>query len=516
MIASDLIWKHLLSIKPSIINLQSLIFASMGSIFSTFRQFPRTFWVANTMELFERWAWYGMFLVLPLYLTGSTDTGALGFSQAQKGVLTGTVVMILYFLPTITGAIADRYGYKRVLVMAYLIMAAGYYLMGIVESYAMLWAVFLLLGIGAGLFKPVISATVRKTTDDKTASIGFGIFYMIVNIGAFVGPVFAAKLREESWQWVFIMSSAVILFNLLLLILFYKEPQAERIPEPLGKSLARIFRNIGLALSDFKLLLFLVIIIGFWTMYNQLFYTLPVFIEQWLDTSPIYDALGGISPALASAIGTGKGTIAPEMLTNIDALYIVIFQVMVSGMVMKFRPVSTMVTGFLICSLGIGLWFVFLNPFFLFISLLVFAFGEMAGSPKILEYIGRIAPEDKVALYMGCYFIPLAGGNFLAGLLSGNVYGRISDKAALLQREVAERGIPLPGISESFSQNDFFNAAAGAMQMTPRELTVYLWDKYDPSQIWMVFSGIGILTVAALFLYDRFLLNPGPGPGKSA
>lgn len=478
---------------------------------SVFRNFPRAFWVANTMELFERWAWYGMFLVLPLYLTGSTETGALGFSQAQKGLLTGTVVMILYFLPTITGAIADRFGYKRILIIAYLIMISGYYLMGSVRSYMALWFVFLFLGVGAGLFKPVISATIRKSTNEKTSSIGFGIFYMIVNIGAFVGPIFASKLREISWDMVFNMSAIVIGINLILVLIFFKEPPAVRSTEPLGKSILQIFRNIGTALSDLRLLIFLLIIIGFWAMYNQLFYTLPVFIDQWLDTSPIYASIAHISPGLASAIGTDKGTIAPEMITNIDAFYIVLFQVMVSSLVMRFKPLKTMLAGILVCSIGIGLWFVTLNPFFLFLSILIFAFGEMTSSPKILEYIGRIAPDDKVALYMGCYFIPMAGGNFLAGILSGNVYGSIADKITLLQREVAARGLSIPDISSSFTQNEYVAQAAAKMGMSPHDLTLFLWNTYNPSKIWIIFTGIGLLTVAALFIYSWFL---GKNPGK--
>ena len=476
-----------------------------------FRNFPRAFWVANTMELFERWAWYGMFLVLPLYLTGSTETGALGFSQAQKGLLTGTVVMILYFLPTITGAIADRFGYKRILILSYVILISGYYMMGAVRSYASLWFVFLFLGVGAGLFKPVISATVRKSTNEKTSSIGFGIFYMIVNIGAFVGPIFASKLREISWEMVFNMSAIVIGINLLLVLIFFREPPLEQKNEPLGKSILQIFRNIGSALSDLRLLIFLIIIIGFWAMYNQLFYTLPVFIDQWLDTSPIYGSIAHISPGLASAIGTDKGTIAPEMITNIDAFYIVLFQVLVSGLVMRFKPLKTMLAGIFICAIGIGLWFVTLNPFFLFLSILIFAFGEMTSSPKILEYIGRIAPEDKVALYMGCYFIPMAGGNFLAGILSGNVYGTVADKITLLQREVAARGLQIPDISVSFTQNEYVAQAAAKMGMTPHDLTLYLWNTYHPSNIWIIFTGIGLLTVAALYVYSWLL---GKNPGK--
>ena len=457
------------------------------------------------MELFERWAWYGMFIVLPLYLTGSTDTGALGFTQAQKGLLTGTVVMVLYFLPTITGAIADRYGYKRILILSYLILISGYYFMGTFRSYGAMWFVFLYVGLGAGLFKPVISATIRKTTTDSTASIGFGIFYMIVNVGAFIGPIFASKLREHNWMYVFIMASVVITVNLLLVLFFFKEPPREKDTTPLGRSIATIFKNIYLSLSDLKLLVFLIIVIGFWTMYNQLFYTLPVFIDQWLDTSPIYNALANISPRLAEAAGTPEKTIAPEMIVNIDAFYIVIFQVLISGLVMRFKPLKTMAAGFLICAVGIGLWFVTLNPFYLFLSILLFAVGEMASSPKILEYIGRIAPEDKVALYMGCYFITLAGGNFFAGILSGNVYGAMADKVTLLQKEVAARGLDIPSISSSFTQNDYFNRAGEMMGMSQAELTTYLWNTYHPSSIWIVFTGIGLITVVTLYLYNFIL-----------
>jgi POT family proton-dependent oligopeptide transporter len=179
--------------------------------------------------------------------------------------------------------------------------------------------------------------------------------------------------------------------------------------------------------------------------------------------------------------------------------------------VMRFKPLKTMLAGILICAIGIGLWFVTLNPFFLFLSILIFAFGEMTSSPKIMEYIGKIAPEDKVALYMGCYFIPMAGGNFLAGILSGTVYGSIADKITLLQREVAARGLRIPDISASFSQNEYVSQAAAKMGMTPHELTLFLWNTYHPSKIWMIFTGIGLAAVAALFAYNWFL---GRNPSK--
>ncbi|HPR57057.1 MAG TPA: MFS transporter [Bacteroidales bacterium] len=479
----------------------------MQKISRVFKKFPRTYWTANTMELMERWAWYGMFMLFALYLTGSKDTGALGFSQEQKGYLMGPVVAILYFLPVITGAIADRYGFRKVLIFAYVILALGYFMMGLVTSYASMYVVFIFVALGAALFKPVISATIAKTTDSETSSIGFGIFYMMVNIGAFVGPIVASKLRGLDWQYVFFASSLVSVVNLIILLLFFKEPSREQNKLPLGKSMAGIFKNIITALGDVRFLIFLIIITGFWTMYNQLFYTLPVFIDQWMDTSVLYNFIHDLQPGLARAAGTAGGTIAPEMLTNIDAFYIIIFQVFVSAFVMKYKPLNVMMSGILVNTVGLVLTFYTNNPFFLFFSILIFGLGEMASSPKITEYIGKIAPKEKVALYMGASFLPMAGGNFFAGILSGDVYGKMSDKITLLQREIAQRKLDIPPISENFTQNDFISQSADLMNLTNQELTSYLWNTYHPESIWMVFAGIGFGTVLLLWLYDRLLLK---------
>lgn len=459
------------------------------------------------MELFERWAWYGVFIVLAIYLTGSKDEGALGFTQVQKGVLMGTVVGILYFLPIITGAIADRYGYKKVLLLSYIILSTGYLMMGFVQSYTSMFVVFLYVALGAGLFKPVISATIAKTTTEKTASLGFGIFYMIVNIGAFIGPVMASKFRDISWKFPFIIAACAILINFILVLIFYKEPERAKSSESIGRSIIRIFKNIGIALSDLKFLIFLILIIGFWTMYNQLFYTLPVFIEQWVNTASIYETLHSYWPWLAEFVGTEHGTINPEMIVNIDALYIVLFQVLISSLIMKYKPVNTIITGFLICSIGIGLWFITREGIYLFLTIFIFAIGEMMSSPRVMEYIGKIAPKDKTALYMGCYYLPFAGGNFFAGLISGNVYQSLSDKISLLKQEVASRNLSIPEISESFTQNDYVRRASEMMGMSEPELTSYLWNAYHPYNFWMVVTGIGAGTVLLLFLYDRLILH---------
>jgi hypothetical protein len=133
--------------------------------------------------------------------------------------------------------------------------------------------------------------------------------------------------------------------------------------------------------------------------------------------------------------------------------------------------------------------------------------GEMAGSPKITEYIGKIAPRDKVALYMGTSFLPVTLGNFLAGYISGGVYGKMADKLNLLKQEVAQRNLSIPEISDTFSQTDYYHKAAELMQMNQTELTQFLWTNYQPNRIWIVLLGIGAGAAFLLFLYDRFLIR---------
>ncbi|EEC94594.1 hypothetical protein PRABACTJOHN_04041 [Parabacteroides johnsonii DSM 18315] len=190
----------------------------------------------------------------------------------------------------------------------------------------------------------------------------------------------------------------------------------------------------------------------------------------------------------------------PEFVTNIDALYIILFQVMVSSVVMKMKPLRSMMSGFLVCAVGMSLTLAFQNVLFTMIAILVFSLGEMAGSPKITEYIGRIAPVDKKALYMGYSFIPVFLGNVLAGIISGSVYQQMSDKVMIVRKYVEEKGLSIP---EGLSNNAYFDEAARQSGMSPHELTDFLWNTYHPSQIWMVLMVVGVGAAFALFVYDR-------------
>ena len=485
------------------------------SFFGVMRSYSKGFWVASMMELFERWAWYGLFAVLALYLTGSTDEGGLGFTHTEKGQIMGIVTAILYLLPLFTGVIADKIGYKLSLIIAYVLLISGYYIMGEVQSYSMVFIVFLWVAVGAAMFKPVASAIVTKNTDESNSTLGFGIFYMMVNIGGFIGPAFSSTLRTQfGWKIIFLQAAIVIALNLIILLIFYKENEREKNTESFSEAIKSSILNIWEAVKDSRLSVLLIIMVGFWTMFNQLFYTLPTFIEDWVNTRALHDSIAQVSPWLARVMSGGGESVNPEMLINLDAGSIILFQLIVSYFVLRMRHVSAMITGFTIAAIGIGITFYTGNGLYTILGIMIFAIGEMMTNPTFSSFIALISPKGKEALYMGTYFLPIFLGNFLTTFVSGNLYEAWSDKLSLLQTEMTKRGIAMPEVSQTFSKNDYFAMASEKLSMTETEMTQFIWDSYSPNKIWYVVVGIGIVTILALSVYDRLVIRPKEAKAK--
>lgn len=486
------------------------------SFIGLLRSFNPTYWITSGMELFERWAWYGMFAVLALYLTGSTDEGALGFTHTEKGYIMGPVTAILYLLPIFTGVIADKIGYKLSLVIAYVILIIGYYLLGTVSSFWSFYIIFLFVALGAAMFKPVASGAITKTTDKSNSTLGFGIFYMMVNVGGFIGPAMSSYLRTTfGWKLVFIQAAVVIGINLILVLLFFKEPYREKTDESFGEAIANAAKKIVEAVMDVRLTVLLIIMIGFWTMFNQLFYTLPTFIEDWVDTRLLHDQIASFWPWLASIMSGGGDSVNPEWLINIDAGAIVLLQALVSFFVLKMRHVSAMIRGFIIAAIGIGITFYTHNGMFTIVGIVIFAIGEMMTNPTFSSFIAIISPRGKEALYQGAYFLPVAAGNFFTTFVSGNLYQAWSDKLGLLQGEMAERNIEMPEISAEFTKNDYFALASEKLSMTQNEMTQLIWETYQPNRIWYVIVAIGLVSIIALAVYDRMVIRPKEKNGES-
>lgn len=529
----------------------------------TVKSFNKNFWIASFMELMERWAWYGIYTLLGLYLVGSTDTGGLGFDHVQKGNIMGNIVGILYFLPLIFGVIADRIGYKVSLTIAYIIMIAGYYLLGEVNTYWSVYMVFLLVAVGAAFFKPVASAIVARNTDETTGTLGFGIFYMMVNIGGFIGPAMSSGLRTTyGWKIIFIQAAIVIGINLIVLLLFYKEPKVEKPKDSIGKAIGESVKGIFEALKDVRLGILLLLMIGFWTMFNQLFNTLPNFIEDWVNSSAISDWLNQNIPVLGTLM-TQDGQVKPEWFTNIDSFMIICCQVTISYFVTKMRHINAVIRGAVIATIGVGLTFYTHNPIFTIVGTMIFSIGEMMSSPTVSSFIALITPKGKEGLYQGTYFLPVAASYFVTSFISGSLYQSWSDKLSLLKKEMAGRNIEMPEVvtneqfieqgskalnmtisqfeqqfnlkAESvdwnvvaqsfkdfamsksidisqvhlpFSKNEYFALAEQKLGMGHWEMVDMLWDTYNPNKIWYVIVGIGLFSIVSLTIYDRLVIRP--------
>ncbi|MBB1148617.1 MFS transporter [Myroides sp. NP-2] len=529
----------------------------------TLRSFNKNFWIASFMELMERWAWYGIYTLLGLYLVGSTDTGGLGFDHVQKGSIMGGIVGILYFLPLFFGVIADRIGYKISLIISFVIMIVGYYLLGEVTAFSNVYAAFLLVAVGAAFFKPVASAIIASNTDESTGTLGFGIFYMMVNIGGFIGPAMSSGLRTTyGWNIIFIQAAVVIAINLIVVLFFYKEVKVEKPKDSIVKAIEDSIRGIFEALKDVRLGILLLLMIGFWTMFNQLFNTLPNFIEDWVNSAVISEWINENLPFLGTLL-TQDGQVKPEWFTNIDSFMIIICQVTISYFVTKMRHINAVIRGAVIASIGVGLTFYTNNPLFTILGTMIFSIGEMMSSPTVSSFISLITPKGKDGLYQGTYFLPVAASYFVTDYISGNLYQSWSDKLSLLKTEMATRNLPMPevvsheqfieqgaktlnmsinafekqfnlkaesvdwptviqsfkdfALSKSidisqvhfpFSKNEYFALAEQKLGMSHWDMVDMLWNTYNPNKIWYVIVGIGIFSVITLMIYDKLVIKP--------
>jgi dipeptide/tripeptide permease len=471
-----------------------------------FKKYPAIFWISNIIELFERYAWYGFYMGFGLFLVGSKETGAMGFSPVEKGTIMGTGSMLLYFLPILTGAIADKIGYKKVLLLSFMIYASGFYMIQQFHSFEMVFLSFIWICVGGAFFKPIISAMISKTTNSETASIGFGIFYMMVNIGGFIGPFVAGIVLGKGWNFVFMLSIVAIAINFLITMLFFREPKREKSSDSLVQSIIQPFMNIYITLINWRYAMFLIIMSIFWAAFNQLYYTFPIFVDDWVNTATIYRGIHSVLPSFANLIGTPSGTISAVTLSSMDSFFIIAFQIVVSAFVMRFKPLNAMMGGIFVLAFGLFLMFGVQSGWIVLFGLLIFGLGEMSSSPKFTEYVGSIAPSDKKALYMGSSFLAIALGHQIAGFLSGAPYEKVADKLFLLKAEVLKRGLSVPEISDSFTKTDYLNEAARQMNFSQQQLTDFLWTNYHPNSIWIIYSSVALSAVVLLFLYDRFIL----------
>lgn len=497
------------------------------------RTLPRNFWFANSMESLERLAFFGARAVAPLYLVASESENGLGLSYTQKGLIFSIWAFLQCIIPMVSGGYTDRYGYKKSLGVAFTINIIGYLLMawskpiadhllGYGWTGANFW-VFLvaacIVGTGTAIFKPPIAATVARATNETTASVGWGIFYWVVNVGGALAPMGAAVLRQEmDWSLVFYAGAIVTACNFLPMLLFYKEPEkiASADPEAANRSPVGVFvHSIATIFHDLRLVLFLGIFSCFYLMFMQLWDLLPNFINEWVNTADVAGFFGWFSSGWVTAAGQTK----PEIIINIDALAILALMFPIAWLTGKISKVAAMIVGMSIALVGfIGAgatsvgWLCCMMVF-------VFAIGEMTCSPTFNAYIGLIAPPDKKALYMGYSNIPFAVGWAAGNSVSGVAYQALSSKYDLTRRFLVDHlGVDkaLAFNKEQLPNDQALEKLAGLLNhghgATTQEATRVLWNTYHPYVIWFylgIVGLVGILGMVVFYLVTRSTIGGG-------
>ncbi len=364
--------------------------------------FSRTFWVANVIELFERFAYYGAKAILAIYLAEK-----VGLGPEVAGTLLGVFTYLLYFMPLLAGTIVDRYGFKKSLVVCFTIFCVGYSLLGlagmaygeqIVAAFGKLTyvsLVLLLTAMGGSLIKPCIVGTVARTTTPDTKSLGYSIYYMLVNIGGAIGPLLAVPVRENfGIEYVLLVSAGISFLNILGTLIFYKgPPRPADAPPP--KSFGQVLADALLVFTNLRFMSFLLIFSGFWMMFWQIFFALPAYVRDVLKYPRF------------------------EIIETVDAIVIIFLTVPLTALANKLRPITAMTLGFGIASLSWFLMGAFTSITVTIVAIAFFAVGEATQAPRFYEYVADLAPKEQVGTYMGFAFLPVAVGALIAGPLSG-------------------------------------------------------------------------------------------------
>ena len=406
--------------------------------------FERPFWVANITEIFERLSYYGAFASLALYLQEK-----LNFSTEQTGTLTGIFGGMVWFLAIFGGAAADRLGFRRALSLAYLILAAAYFLIGSIGASWLapvrnamplglfVGCILILPALGVALVKPCVVGTTARASKENVRSIGYSIYYTMVNIGGTAGPFVASWAhRHLGVEKVFRVAALSVFAMFFVVVLFFKEPKRQT-NEP-APSMAATLKNFLTVLSNARFMLFLLIFTGYWIVYWQQFISIPGYIHNYIN--PAADV---------------------EFILITAPLAVIFLTLIINYVIRKLPAFQAVILGTIVSSLS---WFIV--SFWptvpgAVVSIFVLALGEMIQAPRYYEYISRLAPPGQQGTYMGFAFLPIGIGSLIGGWFGGRVMHHFGEVL------------------------------------------------HQPQRAWWVISGVGILTALLLWIYDRIIKPTG-------
>ena len=511
--------------------------------------FPKSFWTANVTELFERAAYYSMASFVVIYL------GQLGFGDYWPSFLNSSVLWFLvFFLPILSGTIADQIGFRPALLIAFVLLAVGYFFMGYpvwlggsrlsvtisdevtvgVRDAVMIVGAIILIGVGGSFIKPCISGTVQKVSGAR-ATLGFAIFYMVINIGslfgrgvgfvvrngsgtgtilavigvlaaaaaviillvqrttktnrtkkdiwgatagftltvivaaALVAKIYSAMAAERvnaeasSLSYIFAVAMCASIVAFFTVLLFYREPETSSASDKPKRSIGRILLDMVLVLRSGRFSIYLVVMSGFYFIYNQVYNVLPLYVKKVVETNP-----------------------AMDLYTAANPFVIVCFQLILSSTFGKMKPIRSMVVGTVIIAIAMlinvlpiyaagGAQAVFANwlplgSVFIILTVALIALGELFTSPRMYEYIGALAPKGQEGLFLGYANLPLAIGAWFGGPVGAAIFNEIMAKGATKRPD-------------------------GLLELVPSQNMLG----------WVILMTIGLVSAASLWLFNRWL-----------
>jgi len=364
--------------------------------------FERPFWVANISELFERLSYYAAFASLARYLHET-----LNFGVKQAGSLTGLFGGLVWFLAAFGGTLADRLGFRRSLSLAYFILSCSYFLLGSLGAPwlapvrnamplgVLVTIVLMLPALGIALVKPCVVGTTARASKENVRSIGYSIYYTLVNIGGAAGPYVASWVHQHiSVENVFRVAALSVFAMFFAVLLLFKEPR--RSDEAQTVNLAQAAKNFVTVISNPRFMIFLLIFSGYWIVYWQEFIILPLYIHDYIN--PKTDT---------------------ELILVTGPLTVISLQMLVSFLTQRIPAFSAITLGTLISGLAWVILIIHPTVPMAILTLFTVSLGEITQSPRYYEYISRLAPSGQQGTYMGFAFLPIGIGSLIGGWFGG-------------------------------------------------------------------------------------------------
>lgn len=380
--------------------------------------FHPSFWVANGMELFERLAYYGQATILSVFLRDH-----LRFSEVEAGQLSSIFGGLIYFLPIFAGALADKFGFRKAFSFAFFVLAIGYFLIGSTgmsafagwysdtNLFLILSIILIFTAIGGSFIKPSVLGTVALTTNSETKSLGYAIYYWLVNMGAAIGPLLAYLVRDSiGIEFVYLVSAFSCALMFVTTLIFFKEPPAKLSEE--RDSLLQVIKNLWTVVKNIKFMIFLLLFALYWIVFWEFFIVIPFYISDYVSPdAPI------------------------ELILSVGAWTIILLQIPINRLTKNIPTDTAIMIGFVFAAIS---WFLLYFSYIAGITvglglviatIFIFSIGEQTQAPRFYEYLADLAPKGQAALFQGFAFLPIAIAWLVGGTFGGWIYQTFATNA---------------------------------------------------------------------------------------